>query len=133
MRDSGTSISPLVLVQTTDGNWPVVFRDTPRKQRAGGHSQYLAVCAAPGDIYTPHPTLYYYLSNSLTALAELLTVFLHKGLGSVGEEQRAAMLGGTKCACACGRCVCVCRALWFPSTTQQATDLQLPIQRTDSV
>lgn len=61
----------------------------------------ITVCTALGDNYTPHPTLYYHLSNSLAALAELQTAFLHEGLESAGEEQRAAMLGGTECACAC--------------------------------
>lgn len=103
MRDSGTSIPLLVLVQTMDGKWPMVFRDTLWKQRAGGYSQYLTVYAALGDNSTPHPILYYHLSSSLTALAELLIAFLHEGLASVGEEQRAAMLGGTERACACRR------------------------------
>lgn len=101
MRDSDTSIPLLVLVQTTDGKWPMVFRDTLWKQRACGYSWCLPMCTTLGDNYTPHPTLYYHLSNSLAALAELLTAFLHEGLESAGEEQRAAMLGGTKCACAC--------------------------------
>jgi len=56
---------------------------------------------------TPHLTLYYHLSNSVSALAELLIVFLHKGLESMCEEQRAAMLAGTNRACAGRRGVCV--------------------------
>lgn len=65
-----------MLVQTTDGNdlWlsEILHRSRERVGIAG-----TLLCALPWVTFI-HPTLYYHLSNSLTALAELLTVFFHK-------------------------------------------------------
>lgn len=133
MRDSATSIPLLVLIQATDGKWPIVFRDTLWKQRAGGCSWCLTVCTALGDNYTPHPTLYYHLSNSFNCSGWATDCISPWRPGKCGWGAEGSYAGWYRvCLCMQEGCAYVCRALWYLPTIQQATDLQLPNQRIDS-
>lgn len=85
MRDSGTSIPPLIANHLR-------FSEIL-------HGSKGQVFTALGDIYTPHPTLYYHLFNTSGWATDRIPP---SGPGECGLEAEV-ILESTRCACVCGR------------------------------